>query len=57
MAKRAHEKDVQVMIEAPGHVPLNEVAVNTRLHYWDRATAYEDVWIPLFVYDHICQLY
>jgi phosphomethylpyrimidine synthase len=31
LAKRAHERDVQVMIEGPGHVPLNEVAPNVRL--------------------------
>jgi len=31
LAKRAHEKDVQVMVEGPGHVPLNEVAPNVRL--------------------------
>jgi phosphomethylpyrimidine synthase len=31
LAKRAHEKDVQVMVEGPGHVPLNEVAANVRL--------------------------
>lgn len=31
LAKRAHAKDVQVMIEGPGHVPLNEVASNVRL--------------------------
>jgi phosphomethylpyrimidine synthase len=31
LAKRAHEKDIQVMIEGPGHVPLNEVAANVRL--------------------------
>ncbi len=31
LAKQAHEKDVQVMIEGPGHVPLNEVAANVRL--------------------------
>jgi phosphomethylpyrimidine synthase len=31
LAKKAHEKDVQVMIEGPGHVPLNEVAPNVRL--------------------------
>ena len=31
LAKRAKEKDVQVMIEGPGHVPLNEVAANVRL--------------------------
>jgi phosphomethylpyrimidine synthase len=31
LAKRAHEYDVQVMIEGPGHVPLNEVAANVRL--------------------------
>lgn len=31
LAKRAHEKDVQVMIEGPGHVPLDQVAANVRL--------------------------
>jgi phosphomethylpyrimidine synthase len=31
LAKIAHQKDVQVMIEGPGHVPLNEVAANVRL--------------------------
>lgn len=31
LTKRAHEKDVQVMIEGPGHVPLNEVATNVKL--------------------------
>ncbi|MDP6897956.1 MAG: phosphomethylpyrimidine synthase ThiC [Candidatus Nitrosopelagicus sp.] len=31
LAKRANEKDVQVMIEGPGHVPLNEVAANVKL--------------------------
>jgi phosphomethylpyrimidine synthase len=31
LAKKARDKDVQVMIEGPGHVPLNEVAANVRL--------------------------
>ncbi|MGB9168632.1 MAG: phosphomethylpyrimidine synthase ThiC [Nitrososphaeraceae archaeon] len=31
LAKRAHEYEVQVMIEGPGHVPLDEVATNVRL--------------------------
>ncbi|HYJ02303.1 MAG TPA: phosphomethylpyrimidine synthase ThiC [Nitrososphaeraceae archaeon] len=31
LSKRAHERDIQVMIEGPGHVPLNEVAANVRL--------------------------
>jgi len=31
LAKRAIEKDVQVMVEGPGHVPLNEVATNVSL--------------------------
>lgn len=31
LAKMAHERDVQVMVEGPGHVPLNEVAANVRL--------------------------
>ncbi len=31
LTKRAHESDVQVMVEGPGHVPLNEVAANVRV--------------------------
>jgi phosphomethylpyrimidine synthase len=31
LSKRANEKEVQVMVEGPGHVPLNEVAANVRL--------------------------
>ena len=31
LTKRAHAQDVQVMVEGPGHVPLNEVAANVRL--------------------------
>ena len=31
LAKRAHEADVQVMAEGPGHVPLDQVAANVRL--------------------------
>ena len=31
LTKRAHEHDIQVMVEGPGHVPLNEVAANVRL--------------------------
>ena len=31
LTKQAHQKDVQVMVEGPGHVPLNEVAANVRL--------------------------
>ncbi len=31
LAKTAYENDVQVMVEGPGHVPLNEVAANVRL--------------------------
>jgi phosphomethylpyrimidine synthase len=31
LAKEARENDVQVMIEGPGHVPLDEVAANVRL--------------------------
>jgi len=31
LTKRAHENDIQVMVEGPGHVPLNEVAANVRL--------------------------
>lgn len=31
LTKSAHEKDVQVMVEGPGHVPLNEITANVRL--------------------------
>lgn len=31
LAKKALENDVQVMIEGPGHIPLNEIEANVRL--------------------------
>ncbi|MDY6120918.1 MAG: phosphomethylpyrimidine synthase ThiC [Campylobacter sputorum] len=31
LAKRAYEKDVQVMIEGPGHIPLNQIEYNIKL--------------------------
>ena len=31
LTKRAHAQDVQVMVEGPGHVPLDQVAANVRL--------------------------
>jgi phosphomethylpyrimidine synthase len=31
LTKRAWEKDVQVMIEGPGHVPLNQIAINVKV--------------------------
>lgn len=31
LTKRAWEKDVQVIIEGPGHVPLNEIEMNVKL--------------------------
>lgn len=31
LAKAAYENDIQVMVEGPGHVPINEVAANVRL--------------------------
>jgi phosphomethylpyrimidine synthase len=31
LAKRAYEKNVQVMVEGPGHVPLNEIETNMKL--------------------------
>jgi len=30
LTRRAWQRDVQVMIEGPGHVPLNQIAVNVR---------------------------
>lgn len=31
LVKRAYEKDVQVMIEGPGHIPLNQIEYNVKL--------------------------
>jgi phosphomethylpyrimidine synthase len=31
LTKRAWERDVQVMIEGPGHIPLNEIEINVRM--------------------------
>lgn len=31
LTKRSWERDVQVMIEGPGHIPLNEIAANMQL--------------------------
>jgi phosphomethylpyrimidine synthase len=31
LTKRAHEKDVQVMIEGPGHIPLDEIEMNVKI--------------------------
>ena len=32
LTKRAWEKDVQIMIEGPGHMPLNQIAANMETH-------------------------
>ena len=31
LTKRAWEKDVQIMIEGPGHMPLNQIAANMEI--------------------------
>ena len=31
LTKRAWEKDVQVMIEGPGHMPMNQIAANMEI--------------------------
>ncbi len=31
LVKRAHEADVQVMVEGPGHVPINQIKTNIKL--------------------------
>lgn len=31
LVKRAREKDVQVMVEGPGHVPIDQIAANVRV--------------------------
>ncbi|PAF53006.1 phosphomethylpyrimidine synthase [Helicobacter sp. 13S00482-2] len=58
LAKRAYEADVQVMIEGPGHVPLNQIERNVKLQkeYCNEAPFY--VLGPLVTdiaagYDHI----
>ena len=45
LTRRAWEKDVQVMIEGPGHMPLDQIAANMKIQqtvckgapftYWD----------------------
>jgi phosphomethylpyrimidine synthase len=31
LTKRAHENDVQVIIEGPGHIPINEIEMNVKM--------------------------
>ncbi len=31
LAKRAYEKNVQVMIEGPGHIPINQIETNIKM--------------------------
>ncbi len=31
LTKRAWEKDVQVMVEGPGHVPMDQIAANMKV--------------------------
>jgi len=31
LTKRAHERDVQVIIEGPGHIPINEIEMNVKM--------------------------
>ncbi len=58
LAKKAYEEDVQVIIEGPGHVPLNQIEMNVKLEkeYCNKAPFY--VLGPLVTdiapgYDHI----
>lgn len=58
LARRARDKGVQVMIEGPGHIPLNEIEKNVRLQkkYSDNAPFYVLGPLPTDVaagYDHI----
>jgi phosphomethylpyrimidine synthase len=31
LTKRAHERDIQVIIEGPGHIPINEIEMNVKM--------------------------
>lgn len=31
LVQRAREKDVQVMVEGPGHVPMDQIAANMKM--------------------------
>lgn len=58
LARRARDFGVQVMIEGPGHIPLNEIEKNVRLQkkYCDNAPFYVLGPLPTDVavgYDHI----
>ena len=58
LARQAREKKVQVMIEGPGHIPLNEIEKNVRLEkkHCDNAPFYVLGPLPTDIaagYDHI----
>lgn len=58
LAKRAREAGVQVMIEGPGHIPLNEIEKNVELEkrYCDNAPFYVLGPLPTDIaagYDHL----
>jgi len=58
LAKKAKEKGVQVMIEGPGHIPLNEIEKNVELEkkYCENAPFYVLGPLPTDIatgYDHI----
>ncbi len=58
LAKRAREKGVQVMIEGPGHIPLNDIERNVELEkrYCENAPFYVLGPLPTDIatgYDHI----
>ena len=58
LARRARDKGVQVMIEGPGHIPLNEIEKNVKLQkkYCDNAPFYVLGPLPTDIavgYDHI----
>ena len=50
LAKIAYENDVQVMVEGPGHVLLNEVSANVRLA---KCLIGE---VPIMFLDHLLQI-
>jgi phosphomethylpyrimidine synthase len=58
LAHRARDKGVQVIIEGPGHIPLNEIEINIKLEkkYCDQAPFYVLGPLPTDIaagYDHI----
>ncbi len=55
LTKRAWDHNVQVMVEGPGHVPLDQVAANMKVQSrpsaWERHSMYSDLLLLISLLD------